>query len=161
MRKIKEIRARILKDVRNYGLGLFMAAGYVLAGYLLGISICPMVLLTGLPCPGCGMTRAAELLLQGHWKAAWQMHPFVFTLPVLAVWAFASRYAAGRDSKALKWTASAVLAVSIVFYVYRMLTVFPHRAPMLYEPGNGLGMLWNVCSRRFYGSCIIFLDMVN
>ena len=141
-------------------------AGVLAAAYLgitsaLGIPVCPMVLFWGLPCPGCGMTRAALLFFKGKWNTAWQMHPFVFTLPVLAVLAFASRYAAGRDSKALKWTASAVLAVSIVFYVYRMLTVFPHRAPMLYEPGNGLGMLWNVCSRRFYGSCIIFLDMVN
>lgn len=158
---MRELRARILKDVNNYGLGLLLGAVYVLAGYLLGISLCPMVRLTGLPCPGCGMTRAAALFFQGHWKRAWQMHPFVYTLPVLAVWAFASRYAAGRDSRLLKWTVSAVLALSIVFYVYRMITVFPHRDPMIYEPRNFLGMMWNVCRRRFYGSCIISTNMVN
>ena len=161
MRKIKEIGARILKDVRNYGLGLFMAAVYVLAGYLLGISLCPMVRLTGLPCPGCGMTRAAVLFFQGHWKRAWQMHPFVYALPVLAVWAFASRYASGRDSRLLKWTVAALLVLSVAFYGYRMITVFPHRAPMIYEQQNCLGIMWNVCRRHFYGSCIIFLNMVN
>lgn len=140
---MREIRARILKDVKNYGLGSLLAAVYVLAGYLLGISLCPMVLATGLPCPGCGMTRAAVLFLQGHWRAAWQMHPFFFAVLALAVWAFAGRYAAGRGSRALKWTASAVLVLAVVFYVYRMITVFPHRAPMLYERRNGLRMLWN------------------
>lgn len=27
---------------------------------------CPMLTLTGVPCPGCGMTRLADALLHGH-----------------------------------------------------------------------------------------------
>ncbi len=35
----------------------------------------------GLPCPGCGMTRALAHLAKGEWRAALSAHPFA---PVLA-----------------------------------------------------------------------------
>jgi hypothetical protein len=35
----------------------------------------------GLPCPGCGMTRAFAHLAKGEWRAAFAAHPFS---PVLA-----------------------------------------------------------------------------
>lgn len=31
--------------------------------------------LTGLPCPGCGMTHAWRALLHGDWLASWRFHP--------------------------------------------------------------------------------------
>lgn len=34
------------------------------------------------PCPGCGMTRAALLLLHGDWRASLHMHPL--TVPLIA-----------------------------------------------------------------------------
>ncbi len=38
---------------------------------------CPMKMATGLDCPGCGMTRAAGLLVHGEIAASLKMHPFV------------------------------------------------------------------------------------
>jgi len=37
---------------------------------------CPIRAATGLPCPGCGLGRAAVELLRGHWLAAVHTHPF-------------------------------------------------------------------------------------
>jgi hypothetical protein len=37
---------------------------------------CPIYAVSGLPCPGCGLSRAAVLLAQGQWKASIQMHAF-------------------------------------------------------------------------------------
>lgn len=44
-------------------------------------SICLSRRLLGLPCPGCGMTRALAHLAKGEWRAALAAHPFA---PVLA-----------------------------------------------------------------------------
>lgn len=51
-------------------------------------SICMMRRNLGLPCPGCGMTRAFAALAKADWGAAWQLHPFAYLLAVelAALW---------------------------------------------------------------------------
>ena len=51
--------------------------GLLLVGALLVLdkSVCPTAMLLGLPCPGCGMTRALLLLLTGNGTGALQLHP--------------------------------------------------------------------------------------
>jgi hypothetical protein len=45
-------------------------------GALLGLpTLCPFKLLTGLPCPGCGMTRALIYCAHGDWHTALAFHP--------------------------------------------------------------------------------------
>jgi hypothetical protein len=44
-------------------------------------TICPLRLFTGIPCPGCGMTRAFAHLAKGEWSAALHDHPLA---PLLA-----------------------------------------------------------------------------
>jgi uncharacterized protein DUF2752 len=50
-----------------------------------GIPVCLFHSLTGLPCPGCGLTRAFSSLLHGQVAAAFAYHPFVFLLLPLFV----------------------------------------------------------------------------
>jgi hypothetical protein len=40
-----------------------------------GLWPCPFAALTGLPCPGCGLTRAALAMLRGDLGAALSLHP--------------------------------------------------------------------------------------
>ena len=42
--------------------------------------ICPTAGLFGLPCPGCGLTRATLLFLQGEFARALAFHPLVIPL---------------------------------------------------------------------------------
>jgi len=37
---------------------------------------CPLRSTLGMPCPGCGLTRAMFLFVQGHWRASISMHAF-------------------------------------------------------------------------------------
>ena len=59
--------------------------------HLIGVN-CPIRFLTGISCPGCGMTRAWISLLQGNLSAAVSYHPLLFTVvpTVIAVF-FRSR----------------------------------------------------------------------
>lgn len=42
---------------------------------LFGWQQCSFVRMFHRPCPGCGMTRAVELLLRGDWRGSLHMHP--------------------------------------------------------------------------------------
>lgn len=61
-------------------LGLCAALVAVFA--LSGIG-CPFYRIFGIPCPGCGMTRAFLACLRLDFAAAWRYHPMVFSLPYL------------------------------------------------------------------------------
>jgi hypothetical protein len=43
-------------------------------------TVCLFRRLTGIPCPGCGMTRAFAHLAKGEWAAAARDHPLAFPL---------------------------------------------------------------------------------
>lgn len=81
------MRARTLRLMR--GLGLLLAAGLAYAAFCLvtGWSIpCPLHLLTGWNCPGCGVTRMCLALLRLDLAGAWQANPgLMLLLPFLAV----------------------------------------------------------------------------
>ena len=42
---------------------------------------CPVYRLTGIPCPGCGLTRAWCCFLAGDWKSAVGYHPLFLAAP--------------------------------------------------------------------------------
>jgi hypothetical protein len=46
---------------------------------------CPLRRLTGLPCPGCGLSRACAALARGDVQEALTVHVFAFALPPLAL----------------------------------------------------------------------------
>ena len=53
---------------------------------IISVTICPLKLLFHIPCPGCGITRASGLLLQGQIIDAVMMNPNVLiVLPYIAI----------------------------------------------------------------------------
>lgn len=96
---------------------------------------CPLHLLTGLWCPGCGGMRAVHDLTHGDLGGAWGMNPLLVVLLPLAVagWAvWTWRAAHGRRTHAPRhpaWAWSA-LAVIVTFAVLRNLPpLAPYLAP--------------------------------
>ncbi len=62
-----------------------------------GLSVCPLQNTVGVPCPGCGLTRATFAALRGDFAEATHFHPLVWVItPLVAlVWAQIAWRAAG------------------------------------------------------------------
>ena len=59
------------------------------SGFENGPILCPMRLLTGFPCPGCGGTRAMGAICLGQFDKAWSLNPMTFAICLfLITWAF-------------------------------------------------------------------------
>lgn len=92
--------------------------------------------ITGIPCPGCGMTRAHLAALRLDFRAAFYYHPLWF-LPVPLMLCQAVK--PGGVFRKPQWnTAAAVFLLVLVLGVYavRMIRCFPNVPPMEYQPNN-------------------------
>ena len=71
------VLARLLQP-RWQAWVVLAAAGLISGGSFLGwpVWVCPFHALTGVPCPGCGLSRAVTLLLQGKGEESLQVHAF-------------------------------------------------------------------------------------
>ena len=92
---------------------------------------CRMRAFTGMPCPGCGMTRAYLSLLHGNIKEAFFYHP-LFLLPVFILILLALQSKKGVKIPKALWIA--ILVLLLLVYLVRMLLFFPDTEPMTYYP---------------------------
>lgn len=114
----------------------FLAGAVLLLLAALGIGIpCPIYTVTGLYCPGCGVSRMLLSLLRFDFAAAFRYNPAVMaSLPLLALLLLSTgiRYlrtgswAIGRFQTALLWGLTAAL---LLFGVLRNLPPFPMLRP--------------------------------
>jgi Protein of unknown function (DUF2752) len=92
-------------------LGVLTLSGVFAVIVVERLPFCPMATVLGIPCPGCGLTRATLALLHGDVRGALALHPLVFVLAPLFAAAIASAafsYVRGRSSrpKPNRWLAS-------------------------------------------------------
>jgi len=83
--------------------------------------MCPIAGSLGIPCPGCGLTRATLALLQGDWHGALHFHPLVWLLLPLflgfigiASWELIRDPARQRSPSRFNWTGRGTTSVAIV-----------------------------------------------
>lgn len=130
------------KDIKVGGPVLLVIIFLIIVSEIIMGKICPVRMILGIPCPGCGVTRAFVLVLKGYFYEATVMHPIWILLVILAVAFMIARYFVEDEEqsqkliKILKKCFLAVIAFSIIFYVYRMIYWFPNRAPMEYDENN-------------------------
>ena len=98
--------------------GLLHLAGRSLLPALPKTVLCPFKALTGLPCPGCGITHAFLALGRLDFAGAWAANPLVFPLAALA-----ALHAAGKIPRALRGAkvVNFALAGVLVFWGCRLL----------------------------------------
>lgn len=101
-----------------------------LALYLLDIG-CVFRLMTGIPCPGCGMTRAWLAALRLDFAAAIAYHPLFWSVPIAFVLAFVREETTTGKVKRGIDIAIAVLCV-LVISVWIVRLVNPADAGLLF-----------------------------
>lgn len=92
--------------------------------------------ITGVPCPGCGMTRAHLAALRLDFSAAFFYHPLWFLPVPAAILQLFFPEGLFREKKWNTWTAVLLLIAVLAVYVVRMALYFPDTPPMEYQPHN-------------------------
>lgn len=114
-----EAKHRLKRLLLLAGLILGIGLAYAVFVRLSGLSIpCPFHAVTGLLCPGCGVTRMCLALLRLDFAAAWEANPvLLLLLPVLTAllirqamrYVKTGRSTLSRRESALVWGMAAVL----------------------------------------------------
>lgn len=131
----------IWKDIKQMKWALVLLVIYWAFTRLIFGEFCLMRILTGLPCPGCGATRAAFLVFCLKWKEASQMNPTIFLWIPFLLYLLWQRYLAGeRRKRVCKKISDALLimvcAAALIWYGIGMFRHFPGREPFTYFEGN-------------------------
>jgi hypothetical protein len=86
---------------------------------------CPLKSAFGVACPGCGLTRAMLMFIQGHWQASIQLHAFapivlgvgiLFTAGSVLPQKLRSRVAESLSAFERRTAISALMIVSVLIY---------------------------------------------
>ncbi len=132
---------------------LVLAAFLYLAASLLDRS-CFFVRVLGIPCAGCGSSRALALLLQGRLAEALRMHPLILVslalVLALAVY-LVFQLAALIRGKSLRFPLApatirlvviSLLVLYLGVYLVRMILFFPDQEPLCYNHDSVWGRLF-------------------
>ena len=138
---LRAVCGRIAADVKEYGMIFVVLVVYTIIVNLVFHAFCPVVIVSGFPCPGCGITRATVCLLAGRWPQAWQLNPVIYAVAMTAAWFCINRYLMGRKAAGIKWMIAAVFVLLIGVYLVRMHIYFPGRVPYVYTEDNMLARM--------------------
>lgn len=136
MEKIKNWGKRIFKDIKEYSPAVLVFLGYYLFIHLIRGAFCPFLNLTGLPCAGCGLTRAFLYIAKGQLARAAYMNPMAFPIIGFVLYCAYFRYVKGTEIKGFKVLFITLVVCMLVFYVVRMYLYFPDRVPYVYRKNN-------------------------
>ena len=128
---------RIWADLKKFWVGIVIYIIYYILTISLFHSSCPMLLTTGLPCPGCGMLRALFSIITFRFSTAWYLNPVSFGWFIFIIVFIAERYLLGR--KYSKFTNALLIIVcmlTIARYIYGMINYFPYRIPFVFRKNN-------------------------
>lgn len=129
------------EDIKNLRVALVIIVIYLGFMELVLHNGCPFVVLTGFPCPACGLTRAGIHVLKGEWLWACKLNFMIFPIIILALIAIVYRYFLQKSLASLRKYLIVMILVMVVYYIYRMITQFPGNPPMSYYHSNFIAKL--------------------
>lgn len=105
---------RIILDKLKLSLIIFILY-LILSLFHIG---CPIKALSGISCPGCGMTRAVESVFALNFKDAFYYHPLFMLTPIMFL-LFLLDHLLPTKLRKIAW--SIIIVFFITIYLYRLL----------------------------------------
>ena len=133
---MQKIIQRLVQDIKNYYIGVLIFMVYSIVVRHVFHAFCPLLIFTGIPCAGCGMTRAVYCIFTGQVQRGMDLNPAA-PLGILGCvcWGI-ERYVLGRNRKWILYLVAFICIVTLLIYGYRMSTQFPSYPPMTYYKRN-------------------------
>lgn len=129
-------------------MGLALFGVYCVAATVAFGTACPINLLTGFPCPSCGMTRAMLYAVMGNFPMAFSMHPlFLFAPAVLIMLILGTAMPKLAKSKVFVAMSILMTVALIGVYIYRMIAFYPNREPMEYNSSSLLAWILSLVNK--------------
>ena len=133
VRRITEKFKRICKNAKASWMVLALMIGYsTFAGFFLGTS-CLLSSTTGLPCPGCGSTRALIALLKGDFTGSVRLYPLLIPSLIVILVYFAVWLISEKTPRWMEIVLISLVILLVALYAARMLLMFPNDVPMTYN----------------------------
>ncbi len=99
-------------------------------------TVCISKLLVGLPCPFCGLTRAALKLISFDLLEAFSLNPLIYLIIITTILWILNRYFGIACKRLINVFLISILVLSIPVYIYRLIALFPTTEPMTYNNNN-------------------------
>ena len=133
---LRRIRDRILRDIKQIRIAICLLLIYGIVAEVIFKKICPVVIFTGYPCPGCGLTRGVLAIIRCDYQTAIRYNATSILWLIFIIWFCYKRYIKGYDE--IPWERYVIpLAIcTIGYYCYRMYRLFPTSAPLVYYRKN-------------------------
>ncbi len=142
----KQVLSLLIVQIRQNRVLWLVLPAFLLSAWLLTQTTCVFRSTIGIPCPGCGLSRAFVYLLQGQWRQALLYHPLFWLVPpVFLTWAGLSLFMPEKMNSG--WFNRVLIVIGMLFiavYIYRMIVFFPDTDPMVYNAASVLGRIWRL-----------------
>lgn len=124
---------RIWNDVKQYKWLIIAFAIWNVIVRSVFHAFCPILIFFGIPCGGCGMTRAICFILTGQFKRGMQLNPAALIWLGILFYIVFVRYFLGKRVKGICVCLGIAVGMSYVIYLYRMVTLFPGNPPLVFH----------------------------
>ena len=128
---MKQIRG-LWEKHKGTAIGFGVVLALCLGRFALGLP-CPIHALSGISCPGCGMTRGLWSLLNLDFSAAWHYHPAAYALPPTCL-AWMILEIQGRKKAA----AAVLIGLSVLLIAVYVARLAHGDEVLSVDPSNGL-----------------------